>query len=229
MTSFQAVSFDLDDTFWDVIPALKRAERAVNVFLQRRYPRMVEQLANPNLRARMDELALHRPELAHHNTELRLQALRRVARDSGYPQVAGDAAFVVFRQWRSRVTLYPEVLPTLRQLRLRRRLATLTNGNADLHRIGIAHLFDSRLSAEGLGVAKPDRRAFDALFAALDLPPTAVCHVGDHPVCDVIGAREAGAEPVWYNPRALAWTQDDTPPLQIRSLSELPALLDQAG
>lgn len=229
MTSCQAVSFDLDDTFWDVRPVLERAERAVNVFLQRRYPRMAERLTNPGMRARMDELALHRPELAHHNTELRLHALRRVARESDYPEVAGDAAFAVFRQWRSRVTLYPEVLPTLRRLRTRRRLATLTNGNADLRRIGIAHLFERRLSAEDLGVAKPDQRAFDSLFAALALPPAAVWHVGDHPECDVIGAREAGAKPVWYNPQARPWRHPGPPPLQIRSLAELPALLDPAG
>ncbi|HJO36291.1 MAG: HAD family hydrolase [Pseudomonadota bacterium] len=229
MTPCQAVSFDLDDTFWDVMPVLQRAERAVNVFLQRRYPRMAERLANPGIRARMDELALHRPELAHHNTELRLRALRRVARESDYPALAGDAAFAVFRQWRSRVTLYPEVLPTLRRLRPRRRLATLTNGNADLRRIGIAHLFERRLSAEDLGVAKPDPQAFDSLFAALALPPPAVWHVGDHPECDVIGAREAGAVPVWYNPQARPWTHAGPAPLQIRSLTELPALLDPAG
>ena len=63
---------------------------------------------------------------------------------------------------------FAEVIPALDKLKTRFRLATLSNGNADLGTIGLAHHFEVSLHAAALGCAKPDARAYDALARRTD-------------------------------------------------------------
>jgi putative hydrolase of the HAD superfamily len=103
------------------------------------------------------------------------------------------------------VTPYAETLPALEDLKPRFRLATLTNGNADLARIGLAHHFEINLSAGVLGCAKPDPRAYAALADALTLDPAEILFVGDEPHADVLGPRAAGMHTVWVNRLGVSW------------------------
>ncbi len=41
MRAFKAVCFDLDNTLWDVLPVIMRAEQVMYDFLGQRYPRVV--------------------------------------------------------------------------------------------------------------------------------------------------------------------------------------------
>jgi HAD superfamily hydrolase (TIGR01549 family) len=41
-------------------------------------------------------------------------------------------------------------------------LYALSNGNADIQRVGLGHLFKQHFSAAGVGAAKPDPRMFQA-------------------------------------------------------------------
>jgi FMN hydrolase / 5-amino-6-(5-phospho-D-ribitylamino)uracil phosphatase len=107
------------------------------------------------------------------------------------------------------------VLPALEQLKTRFRLATLTNGNADLGRIGLARHFEITLSAGVLGFAKPDPRAYAALADALTLRPAEVLFVGDEPLADVVGPRAVGMHTVWVNRRGATWP-DGVPPANAR-------------
>jgi putative hydrolase of the HAD superfamily len=51
-----------------------------------------------------------------------------------------------------------------------------------------------------LGVDKPDPRIFQHTASALALPLAEIVHVGDAWEADVIGARNAGAQAVWFAP-----------------------------
>lgn len=70
--------------------------------------------------------------------------------------------------------------------------------------------FDAVVTSVGCGWRKPDRRAFEAVAAELDVPPSALVHVGDDPTTDG-GAADAGATTVLL---------DDVP------LSRIPALTE---
>jgi FMN phosphatase YigB (HAD superfamily) len=85
----------------------------------------------------------------------RLQALRDHARTYGYPESLAEEVFEVFIGERSRVELYDEVLPALERLRRKYRLFSASNGNADLNRIGLAHMFERSVCAREVGAAKP--------------------------------------------------------------------------
>ena len=64
----------------------------------------------------------------------------------------------------------------------------LTNGNADLAAIGIAHQFAVSITAREAGHAKPDAPIFHAACRQLRVQPREVLHVGDDPWLDVVGA-----------------------------------------
>jgi putative hydrolase of the HAD superfamily len=177
-------------------------------------------------------LLQEKPRQAHDLTYLRRETLVRAALTAGYdPATASVIAQAAFDAWhvaRNQVTPYAETLPALARLKPRFRLATLTNGNADLARIGMAHHFEVNLSAGTLGFAKPDLRAYAALAEALTLAPSEILFVGDEPHADVVGPRAAGMRTVWVNRAGRAWPEGlPCADLSIAHLGDLAALLDE--
>jgi HAD superfamily hydrolase (TIGR01509 family) len=132
----------------------------------------------------------------------------------------------VWHAARNQVEPFGEVIPSLEKLKARFRLATLSNGNADLNVIGLAHHFEVTLSAGALGYAKPDPRAYAALAEALTLKPAEILFVGDEPHADVDGPRTAGMQTVWMNRGGVVWP-DALPAadLSVTDLAGLVALL----
>jgi HAD superfamily hydrolase (TIGR01509 family) len=118
------------------------------------------------------------------------------------------------------------VIPALDVLRRRYRLATLSNGNADLTRIGLAHHFEVSLHAAALGCAKPDARAYKQLADRLALAPAEILFVGDEPHADVVGPHDAGMQTAWVCRGDREWP-DSLPAADARiaSLDELVSLL----
>lgn len=201
----RAICFDLDNTLWDIEPVLARAERILADWLEARYPRIPQRFTAQDMLAGRAALLAEQPERAHDLTFLRLETLARLAAAAGYAREIAHEAFAVWHAARNRCTPHPEVLPALTALGARFRLATLTNGNADLARIGIAHHFEISLHAAALGCAKPDARVYRALADALTLTPAEILFVGDEPHADVIGPRAAGMQTVWVNRAHVAW------------------------
>jgi putative hydrolase of the HAD superfamily len=226
MQGWRAICFDLDDTLWDVRSVLARAEQAVSDFLDRRYPDFARRHPLQSRVAARLELAREQPARAHDLTWLRTESMRRLALAAGLPASVGEEAFAVFIEQRNAVELFADVLPSLPLLRRRYALATFSNGNADLHRIGIAAHFEVTLNAIAVGAAKPDPRSFAAVAAALDLEPEKIAYVGDDPRVDVAGARAAGMQTVWINRAGRTWPDDHEPPVcEVRSLAELVELV----
>lgn len=226
--SIQLVTFDLDDTLWDVAPVLHSAETALRAWLALHAPRLgatdIEQLSQ--IRAALVEAE---PSLKHRISELRRRVLLIALHQVGYEQAQAaqlaEQAFQVFLSARHQVSLFPEVQPTLEVLANRYQLAVLTNGNADVRRLGLADYFRFALCAEELGIGKPDPRPFQEALRRAGVEAHQAVHVGDHPQDDIRGARAAGLRAVWYNPRGLAWSGEDAPDAQIRRLDHLPNLL----
>jgi FMN hydrolase / 5-amino-6-(5-phospho-D-ribitylamino)uracil phosphatase len=226
----RAICFDLDNTLWEVEPVLARAERILADWLERRYPKMRAAYTPADVQRVRDRLVLERPDKAHDLTFLRRESLRRVAAAAGFDEqladtIAGDA-FALWHAARNELEPYAEVVPALGRLRPRFRLATLSNGNADLTRIGIAHHFEVMLHAADLGCAKPDPRSYARLAEVLTLRPGEILFVGDEPHADVVGPSAAGMQTVWVNRGRVVWP-DALPAADacIADLTELETLL----
>jgi putative hydrolase of the HAD superfamily len=229
----RAICFDLDNTLWEIEPVLLRAERILADWLRVRYPRIPDRFSSEGILAMRAALLRDEPHHAHDLTYLRRETLVRVALAVGYDAAVarsiGHEAFAAWHAARNEVTPFDEVLPSLDFLKRRFRLATLSNGNADLTRIGLAHHFEVNLNAGALGYAKPDPRAYAALAEALTLRPAEILFVGDEPHADVLGPRSVGMHTVWVNRARGAWP--DALPAADHSVShigELVALLTEA-
>ena len=224
LSDIRAIAFDLDNTLWDVEPVLERAEQCLAAWLQEHCPRLA--LSREQMRAAREQLARREPHNAHDLSYLRVATLTAYAREHGYDERVALDAFEVFLAARNVVEIFPDVAPALSRLRQRYALASLSNGNADLARIGLDHIFNVSLNARQIGAAKPHPRCFERLAGELALDPGAIAYVGDDPQLDVAAARAAGLRTVWMNRRALTWPQELPPAdLTVRDCAQLAAVL----
>jgi FMN hydrolase / 5-amino-6-(5-phospho-D-ribitylamino)uracil phosphatase len=226
LSAVRAICFDLDNTLWDVEPVLARAERILSDWLEGRYPKIPQRFpAAEILELRAAVLAEH-PQHAHDFTFLRRESLARAAHACGYERAIAADAFAIWHAARNEVAPYPDVLPALEALKNRYRLATLSNGNADLARIGLAHHFEVSLHAAALGCAKPDARAYEKLADTLALDPAEILFVGDEPHADVVGPHAAGMQTVWVCRGDREWPATLRPAeARVAGLDELVSLL----
>jgi putative hydrolase of the HAD superfamily len=224
LSDIRAIAFDLDNTLWDVEPVLERAEQCLAAWLQEHCPRLA--LSREQMRAAREQLARREPHNAHDLSYLRVATLTAHAREHGYDERVARDAFEVFLAARNAVEVFPDVAPALARLRRRYALASLSNGNADLARIGLDHIFNVSLNARQIGAAKPHPRCFERLAGELGLDPGAIAYVGDDPQLDVAAARAAGLRTVWMNRRALSWPRELPPAdLTVRDCAQLAAVL----
>ena len=222
LTPIKAITLDLDDTLWPVWPTIKKAELALDDWLVRHAPQTAALLAQPAVRQEIREQVngLY-PELRHDLSTLRLRSIRLALSRSGNDPGLAEAAFEVFFAARQRVSLFDDALPALQFLSQRMPLVALSNGNADVHRIGIGAYFKASLSAQQFGVGKPDPRIFHAAASAVGLKAHEVLHVGDDAALDVLAALDCGMQTVWVNRTDHPWTHPAQPHETVATLTEL--------
>lgn len=223
-----AVSLDLDDTLWPVAPAILSAEQHLHAWLERHHAPVAHRWPIAELRALRDAVSLERPDLAQDFTAQRMLTLERAfaACDVGTEHV--EPAYEVYFAARNQVECYADTLPALAALSAHLPLVSISNGNADLGRIGLRGHFAHCLSAREFGQGKPHAAIFLEACARLGLAPENVLHVGDDPLLDVAGAHRAGLRSAWLNRHgAGAIANEVTPDLEIRDLGELVRLLVQ--
>ncbi|TCO80809.1 putative hydrolase of the HAD superfamily [Plasticicumulans lactativorans] len=225
----RALSFDLDDTFWDVWAAVARAEAALHAWLAERHPPIAARYTPLGLRALGAEIAQAEPAIALDLSERRRRALCLAAERCGCARgFVVEEAFAVFYASRNRVEFFPGVLAVLERLAAHYPLIALSNGNADLGLVGIAHHFRFALNAVAVGAPKPDPRMFLAAAERLGLTPGTIVHIGDHPEHDVLGALRSGYRSVWFNPGGAAWAAPDyRPDAEIAAFDQLEAVLQR--
>ncbi len=226
MNDIRTITFDLDDTLWEIHPVIKRAERHLYEWLGDHYPRITSMYELGDIREIREQVINEMPDQAHDLTLLRRVVLERIGRAAGYDTDFIDDAFDVFDEVRNDVEIFPGVIPALEMLREHFVLIAVTNGNANLEIIGIRHLFHDVVTAVTAGAAKPARRIFDAAVLAGGANARQTLHVGDHPEFDVNGAREAGLKTVWVNRDGGRWPDEsEMPDVEVAHVGELPSLL----
>ncbi|CAN7604781.1 HAD family hydrolase [Pseudoduganella sp. LjRoot289] len=195
----QAILFDLDDTLWPIAPVIAQAEVTLHAWLAEHAPRVAQQFSIDELRARRMALLQAQPDYQWDMARLRRAGLQAAFAELGEDERHLDEAMRHFAAARNAVTLYDDVLPGLLKLKERLVLGTITNGNADLEVVGMAHHFQVSLAAAHFGSAKPEPAIFLAACAALGVAPHAAVYVGDDLRLDVEGAQRAGLRAVWMN------------------------------
>ena len=218
-----AISLDLDDTLWPVEPAIRNAEQRLDAWLRAEHPAVAQRFPVAEMRKLRDAIERERPDLAHDFTAQRILTIERAFAVCGLGDAHVADAFEVYYAARNAVECYADTLPALAALSARLPIVSLSNGNADLERIGLRHHFRHCVSAREVGYAKPHARIFEATCDKLGVAPRHVLHVGDDPHLDVGGAREAGLRTAWLNRGGAAWSHGPSPDLAIADLNELAA------
>ncbi len=227
----RAVTLDLDFTLWDLTGVLQHAESVCQGLLEQRYPAVAERYDMAGLRDLRASIVEAHPGLAHDVTALRRAALRKAGEAVGYHSEAldrlVDEAFEVFLEARHAVRVYDDAIPLLQALQGHVRVGALTNGNAEVSRLGMDDYFDFSLSAVELGAAKPSHLVFETAVNRAGVPAAEIVHVGDDVHSDVTGAARHGMQAVWLNRDGAPWPSDvePVPHHEVASLAELQGML----
>jgi putative hydrolase of the HAD superfamily len=182
------------------------------------------------LRALRGQLAAEQPARAHDLSHLRRASLGRALSLAGDDAGLAGPAFEVFFHARNRVDLFDDAVPALATLSRRWPIVALTNGNADLRRIGLERYFSATVSARDFGVGKPDARIFHEACRLVGAAPHEVLHIGDDWALDIVGAHGAGLRSAWVRraDAAVALAEGTAQPdCVVRDLSELVVWLDR--
>lgn len=223
----RCVTFDLDDTLWECGPLLNAAEEAFYTWLAANYPLVCEHFSAAELISHRREYFKQLPDMAHDFTYLRRHWMQHLADCFGYDADLVEHGFRVFWEHRNAVTVFDEAHVLLDGMREHFAVGAITNGNADVHHIGIGHYFDFVITAAQAGAAKPNAEIFHAALNAAGVEAAHAVHVGDDPVRDVQGADAVGMRTVWVNVNAEPWPGGPPPDAEIRTLDELQPLLER--
>jgi putative hydrolase of the HAD superfamily len=223
------LTFDLDNTLWDVEAIVTRAEKVMRAWIHEHHPEFTSRFDFRQFMVLREAVLRERLDIAHDLTELRLEVLRRAFTSTGYaPEAAEAAAQAAFEEYfraRNVVEYFPGALEALRELREEFQIYALSNGNADIQRIGLGHIFSRHFSAISVGAAKPDPRMYRAAMDAAGAAAHEVIHIGDHPEQDIAAAAAIGMRTVWVNFAGQSWPDLPAPDCEIRSFAELPTLV----
>lgn len=223
----RAITLDLDDTLWPVWPTIRRANQAMRDWLAPHAPQAAALAGDTETMASARQaVARAQPSLAHDLGAIRREVIRHLLRQTGENTALAEPAFEVFHDARQRVSLFDDALPALQFLATRYPLVALSNGNADIQRVGLDHLFQAAVSATSTGVAKPDPRIFQAGADAAGVPADRVLHIGDDADLDVAGALAIGMQAVWVNRADMPWPAGPQPQATVRDLMQLCRLLE---
>jgi putative hydrolase of the HAD superfamily len=222
VNGIRTITLDLDDTLWEIHPVIHRAERRLYEWLGENYPALTAMFSQEDLRVLRRQVVEKHSDRVHDLTFLRHTVLTEAADAAGCRNFVVEEAFAVFDEVRNDVDMFPEARPALIALAERFTLIAVTNGNASLEKIGIDDLFHGHVNAAMAGAAKPARPIFDTAVEVGGASASETLHVGDHPLFDVHGAREAGLRTAWVNRSGHDWPKEyAAPDLEVRHVGEL--------
>jgi len=169
----------------------------------------------------------HRPVYRRYDEAWEVQFQR------GFEQLKLDgdpqAAAAYLRDKLASASAFPEVYPVLDALRPRYRLSLLSNADDDFLTAALERnnlRFDTVVTSEQAGAIKPNPAIFHHLTDRLGLDPEQVLYVGDSPIPDVLGPRQAGLKVAWVNRLGVRRPRRVPPPdVRVRNLTELLPLL----
>lgn len=221
----RAITFDLDGTLWDLEPVIAEADHKLHQWFAQHYPSISSAFSIYDMRKLRTKLLKRDPTLRHDVTELRKSSMKIAAERVGIDPIVAEEAFEVFMVYRNQVELFDDVLPVLKRLQGRYLLCSLTNGNADIMRVGLSDIFDHALTAADVGSAKPEPAMFMEACRLTGTTPEQMLHIGDEAETDIVGASTVGFRTIWINRKNETWKHECQPHAQIESLVELESVL----
>jgi putative hydrolase of the HAD superfamily len=227
MPKLKVITFDLDNTLWDVEVVIVNAERKMRGWLDEHVPEYSELFPPDAIVDLRTEVVARYPELKHDLSKLReeilFEAIQRCGYDHAPARQHARHAFQCFFEARHEVNFFEGALEMLKLLADRYVLGALTNGNADFQKLNLDSFFSFGYSAASVGAGKPAPQMFLAALEHTGASAAQTVHVGDHLVDDIHGAAEVGMHTVWVNLTGkTAPTKTSTPTDTVCRVADIP-------
>ena len=194
---YKAIFIDIDDTILDYIPCCRAAFEAA----------MPE---HPEYFQLFFEISGRLFSEAKHGMHTIAQVMdlypKEFIETIGYPAEAVDPFKHAFRAaWGTTHTLVPGAKETLERLHNKGyRLFAASNSfghlqRSRLERAGVLHLFEDTYISIDIGYDKPDVRFYEEALRRCGLQANEVLMIGDSMTTDIIGARAAGLDALYFD------------------------------
>ena len=124
------------------------------------------------------------------------------------------------------------VIDALKIISTRYKLGLISNGmtpfqERNFRSLGIASMFGSMIVSAAVNLRKPDPAIFHLACSELGVSPIEAVYVGDNPIADVEGARDAGLRSIFI-PSSI-YPLCETADASCDDMSRLPEILIQIG
>ena len=150
MRNIKLITFDLDDTFWDIGPPIIKAEKETRHWLSEKVPGINWGDFNDFIDLR-NQLVRQNSSLEWDISELRKEfykhKLKELLDDSAKVNDLVKQAYKIFIEKRHDLKLYDGLVDCIKSLSKRFTLGILTNGNADINNFSIGKNFSFSISS----------------------------------------------------------------------------------
>ena len=225
----RVIAFDLDDTLWAVRPVIINAEKRLNDWLKQEVPQLNYDVSR--MRELRHELLEDEPNLGDRITEFRRRLIERAMLlsqiDDNKATELSHRAMDVFLTARNEVEFFEGAIETISMLANQFILGALTNGNADIRRLGLDSYFSFAFSAEEVGAPKPADNLFRRALAHTRTEPRQMVYVGDNPLLDIDAANRVGLHTVWVQYPGQENTGETSADEKIDDIRQLPEAINR--
>tara|TARA_B100000963_G_C22583473_1_gene651959 strand:- start:678 stop:1379 length:702 start_codon:yes stop_codon:yes gene_type:complete len=221
------ITFDLDDTLWDNMPTITRAEIDTRKWIEDRVGKIEWGSFEDFLHLR-EELILEDESIKWDISKLRKEIFRRKINHVEPEKFKNDLvnnAFNIFIKKRHEVIFFDGVETAIKELSKKYQLGILTNGNADIFKFDIGKYFNFSISCLEAKDSKPNRSHFDKAKEITKINFNEMLHIGDHQINDIFGAFNLGIETLWFNNNNEKWNQNFAKPLEFSDWNNLVPIL----
>ena len=231
MSKIQLITFDLDDTFWDIKTTIVNAELNSRKWSEERIGEKIQWGTFEDFMKIRSLLVKEDPSLEYDLGMLRKKMIahhtKKFFENAKDLNKFIEEAYNFFLEERHKVNFYDGVIEVLKELSSKYKLGVLTNGNADVNKLKIGHLFDFSISSIDVKSNKPSKNHFLKAREISKINFENTLHVGDHQINDILGARELGINTLWFNLNNVKWEADNNPPLQFNKWSQFEDLVEE--
>ena len=203
-SSIRVLSFDLDDTLYYNEDVIQNAEKA-------QFEAVTQLLgtgaADAEYWSKLKwQVAESHVELCHDVTNWRRKVIETGLLELGVSKdeisAAAKQVFDRFYDARSDFEVPQQTFDVLTQLRAKFPLVAATNGNVDIHRIGLSEFFVGYFRSGEQGTRmKPYPDMLNLAAQQLDVENHQILHIGDNEFTDVGAALNGGCHSLWFNPQ----------------------------
>lgn len=143
-----------------------------------------------------------------------------------------EYAECVLKSFKTTTAKYDFAIPVLKEIKnMGIKTGLITNGSPELQNfklmsLGMTDCFDEIIISGETHYEKPDARIFQLMARSLGIKTSEMLYIGDHPLNDVEGSRNAGCIPVWVKTTGTwVFPEIEKPELQVETVKEIPDII----